>query len=131
MLFTPPSSPSVVMSSDIVALPAVNAEVLKQRLDALVVAIEAAEEKAAIACRRVLSARQLHDEEQATAADHEPQAATKKLVPRSTSFSTTETTTASSSYVDTIVANLHIQANTMMEEIHLDTSSPAATPMTF
>jgi hypothetical protein len=34
--------------------------------------------------------------------------------------------TASPSYVDTIVANLHIQADTMMEEIHLNTSGPAA-----
>jgi hypothetical protein len=95
------------MPSDIVALPATDAEVLKQRLDALVIAVEAAEEKAATARHRVLAARQLLDEEQATAADLERQAA------------------ASLSYVDTIVANLHIQADTM-EEILLDTSSPAA-----
>jgi hypothetical protein len=49
----------------------------------------------------------------------------------STSFSTTETATASSSYIDTIIANLHIQADTMMEEIHLDTSGPAAAPTAF
>jgi hypothetical protein len=42
-----------------------------------------------------------------------------------------ETATASSSYVDTVVANLHIQADTMMEEIHLDTSGPAAAPTAF
>jgi hypothetical protein len=59
----PPSSPSVVMPSDIVALPAADAEVLKQRLDALVVAIKAAEEKAATVRRRVLAVRQLLDEE--------------------------------------------------------------------
>jgi hypothetical protein len=70
-LFTPPSSPSVVMPSDIVALPVADAEVLKQWLDALVVAVEAAEEKAATARRRVLAVRQLLDEEQATAADLE------------------------------------------------------------
>jgi hypothetical protein len=64
-------------------------------------------------------------------ADLERQAAVKKLVPGSTSFSTTETATTSSSYVDTIVANLHIQADTMMEEIHLDTSGLAAAPMAF
>jgi hypothetical protein len=101
---------------------AADAEVLKQRFDAQVVAVKAAEEKAAIACHRVLATRQLLDEEQATA---------KKLVPRSTSFSTTETTTASLSYVDTIVANLHIQMDTMMEEIHLDTSGLAAAPTAF
>jgi hypothetical protein len=119
------------MPSDIVSLSNIDAEVLKQWLNALVITVKATEEKAAIACRRVLSARQLHDEEQATAADHERQAATKKLVPRSTSFSTTETATASLSYVDTIIANLHIQADTMMEEIHLDTSGPAAALMAF
>jgi hypothetical protein len=91
-----------------VPLLAVDAEVLKQWLDALVVAVEAAEEKAATARRRVLAARQLLDEEQAAATDHERQAAAKKPVPGFTSFSTTETMTASSSYVDTIVANLHI-----------------------
>jgi hypothetical protein len=68
-LFTPPSSPSVVMPSDIVALPVADAEVLKQWLDALVVAVEAVEEKAATAHRRVLAIRQLLDEEQATATD--------------------------------------------------------------
>jgi hypothetical protein len=121
-LFTPPSSPSVIMPSDIIALPTANVEVLKQRLDALVVAVEAAEEKAT---------RQLLEEEQAAAADLERQAAAKKLVPGSTSFSTTETVTASLSYVDTIIASLHIQADTMMEEIHLDTSGPAAAPTAF
>jgi hypothetical protein len=42
-----------------------------------------------------------------------------------------ETTTASSSYVGTIIVNLHIQMDTMMEEIHLDTSCPAAAPTAF
>jgi hypothetical protein len=107
-LFTPPSSPSVVMSSDIVALPTADAKVLKQRLNALVNAIKAIEEKAATMRRCVLDAHQLLDEEQAAAADLERQAATKKLVPGSTSFSTTETATAFTSYIDTIVANLHI-----------------------
>jgi hypothetical protein len=36
------------------------------------------------------------------------------------------TAIASSSYTDTIVTNLYIQADTMMEEIHLDTFGPAA-----
>jgi hypothetical protein len=59
------------MASDIVALPPADAEVLKLRLDALVVAVEVVEEKAATARRRVLAARQLVDEEQAAAADLE------------------------------------------------------------
>jgi hypothetical protein len=50
------------MPSDIVALPAADAEVLKQWLDALVVAVEAVE-KAVTACHHVLAARQLLDEE--------------------------------------------------------------------
>jgi hypothetical protein len=53
------------MPSDIITLLAAGAEVLKQRLDALVVAVEATEEKAAVAHHRVLAARQLLDEEQA------------------------------------------------------------------
>jgi hypothetical protein len=61
-LFTPPSSPLAVMPSNIVALSAADAEVLKQRLDALVIAVEAVE-KAVTACRRVLATRQLLDEE--------------------------------------------------------------------
>jgi hypothetical protein len=115
----------------VVPLPAADAEVLKQRLNALVVVVEAAEKKAATTRHRVLAARQLLDEEQAVAAVLERQAATKKLVPGSTSFSTTETATASLSYIDTIVANLHIQADTMMEKIHLDSSGPAAASTAF
>jgi hypothetical protein len=51
------------MPLDIVALPTANAEVLNQRLDALVITVKATEEKAATARRRVLAARQLLDEE--------------------------------------------------------------------
>jgi hypothetical protein len=91
------------MPSNIVALSAADAKVLKQLLDALFVAVKAAEEKPATARRRVLAAHQLLDEEQAVATDLKRQAATKKLIPESTSFSTTETATASSSYIDTIV----------------------------
>jgi hypothetical protein len=119
------STSSVLMPSNIVALPAADAEVSKQRLDALVAAAEAVEEKAAVACRRVLAAYQLLDMEQAAAANRERQTAVKKLVLGSTSSSTTETATTSLSYVDTIIANFHIQADTMMEEILLDTSGPA------
>jgi hypothetical protein len=50
-----PSSPSVIMQSDIVTLSA--AEALKQLLDALVITVEAAEEKIVTARRRVLAAR--------------------------------------------------------------------------
>jgi hypothetical protein len=120
------SSPSVLMPSNIVALLTADTEVLKQRLDALIGATEATEEKAVAACHRVLAAHQLLDKEHATTADFEWQATAKKLVPRSTSSSTTDTATTSLSYIDTIVANFHIQSDTMMEEIHLDTSGPAA-----
>jgi hypothetical protein len=44
---------------------------------------------------------------------------------------TTEIATTSPSYVDTIIANFHIQVDTMMEEIHLDTSGLAAAPTSF
>jgi hypothetical protein len=115
----------------VVPISAADAEVLKQRLDTLVIAVEAAEEKAATMCHRVLAVRQLLDEEQATTTDLERRAATKKLIPGSTSFSTTETAIASSSYVDTIVANLHIQADNKMEEIRLDTFGLAAAPTAF
>jgi hypothetical protein len=96
------------MPPDTITLLIAKDEVLKQQLDALVVAIEATEEKASTARHRVLPAHQLLDEEQATTADLEWQVIAKKLVPRSTSFSTTETVTASLSHVDTIVTNLHI-----------------------
>jgi hypothetical protein len=69
----------------VIPLSATDAEALKQRLNALIVAVEATEKKAVTAHHHVLTARQLLDEEQATA---------KKLVPGSTSFSITETTTA-------------------------------------
>jgi hypothetical protein len=77
-----------------------------------------------------LAARQLLDKEQVVA-DLERQTTAKKLVLGSTSSSTMETVTTSPSYIDTIIANFHIQADTMMEEIHLDTSDPAAAPTTF
>jgi hypothetical protein len=115
----------------VVPISAADAEVLKQRLNTLVIAVEAAKEKAATMCHRVLAVHQLLDEEQAATADLERRAATKKLIPGSTSFSTTETAIASSSYIDTIVANLHIQADNKMEEIRLDTIGPAAAPTAF
>jgi hypothetical protein len=127
------SSPSVLMPSNIVALPAADVEVLKQRLNALVTATEAAEEKVALPAtrRRVLAAHQLLDKEQGAAVDLERQGAAKKLVPGSTSSSTMETMTTFPSYIDTIIANFHIQADTMMEEIHFDTSGLAAAPTAF
>jgi hypothetical protein len=125
------SSPSILMPSDIVTLPAADAEVLKQLLDALVATIKATEEKATATHHRVLATHQLLDKEQAAAADLERQATAKKLVPGSTSSSTTETATTSLSYVDTIVANFHVQADTMMEEIHLNTYGPATAATVF
>jgi outer membrane murein-binding lipoprotein Lpp len=50
------------MPSDIITLSAADVEVLKQQLNALVIVVEAAEEKAATVRRRILAARQLHDE---------------------------------------------------------------------
>jgi hypothetical protein len=125
------SSPSVLMPSNIIALSATDAEVLKQRLDALIIGAEATEEKATATHHHVMAACQLLDKEQATATNLEWQAAAEKLVPGSTSSSTTEIATTSPSYVDTIIANFHIQADTMMEEIHLDTSGSAAAPTAF
>jgi hypothetical protein len=116
------SSFSVLMPLDIVALLVADAKVPKQWLDALVAATEAVEEKAAAARRHVLATRQLLDKEQAAA---------KKLVPGSTFSSTTEIVTTYPSYIDTIIVNFHIQADTMMEEIHLDISGPAAALRTF
>jgi hypothetical protein len=102
------------MLSDIVAIPAADAEVLKQGLDAMVATAEATEEKAVVVRHRVLAVRQLLDEEQVATADLEWQAvATKKPVLGSTSSSTTETATTSSSYEDTVIANLHIQVTTV------------------
>jgi hypothetical protein len=125
------SSSSVLMPSDIVALPTVDAEVPKQWLDTLVAAAEAAEEKATTARHHILAAHQLLDKEQAAAADLEQQAAAKKLVPGSMSSSITKTVTTSLSYADTIITNFHIQADTMIEKNHMYTSGLAAAPMTF
>jgi hypothetical protein len=102
------------MLSDIVAIPAADAEVLKQGLDAMVATAEATEEKAVVVRHLVLAVRQLLDEEQVATADLEWQAvATKKPVLGSMSSSTTETATTSSSYEDTVIANLHIQVTTV------------------
>jgi hypothetical protein len=59
------------MPSDIIALLAADAEVLEQRLNAPVVAVEAAEEEAITTRRHVLAAHQLLDEKQAAAVDLE------------------------------------------------------------
>jgi hypothetical protein len=125
------SSHSVLMPSNIIALLAADAKVVKQLLDALVAAAKAVEEKAAAVRHRILAVRQLHDKEQAAAAKLEWYVTTKRLVPGSMSSSTTETVTTSPSYVVTIVANFHILADTMMEEIHLDTFGPATAPTAF
>jgi outer membrane murein-binding lipoprotein Lpp len=50
------------MPSDIVTILAADVEVLQQQLKALVIVVEAAEEKAATVRRRVLAAHQLYDE---------------------------------------------------------------------
>jgi hypothetical protein len=126
-----PSSPLVIMSSDIVALPATDAEALKQRFDALVASTSSPLVIMTLDIIALLAvdAEVLKQRLDALVATDE--AAEEKLVPRSTSSSTTETATTSLSYADTIVANFHIQADTMMEEIHQDTSGPAAALTTF
>jgi hypothetical protein len=108
------------MSSDIVALPAINAETLKQRLDALVASTSSplvlmpSDIIALPAADAEVLKQRLDALVTATEADEEKVVATTSL-----------------SYVDTIIANFHIQADTMMEEIHLDTSGPATAPTTF
>jgi hypothetical protein len=117
------------MLLDIIAFQSPDVEALKQWLDALVIATEAAEGKATTTCHHVLTACQLLDEEQAAAADLERQdTVAKNLVPGSVSSLTTETMTDSSSNEDTVVINLHTQAVTMpnvhsLVNIVLDTTS--------
>jgi hypothetical protein len=112
------SSPSLLMPSNIVALPAADVEVLKQRLDALVASWP-------------LVSSLIRSRPPPSNSNGRPPPKSYPPPPESTSFLTTETATTSPSYVDTIVANFHIQVDSMMEEIHLDTSGPVATPTMF
>jgi hypothetical protein len=59
------------MPSDIVTLPAAEAEALKQWLDALVAGVETGEEKATVTRCCIMAVCQLLDEEQVIAVDLE------------------------------------------------------------
>src|SRR5438105_11187619 len=84
-----------------------DAHALREWLEALVADAAAAEEKATAARCRVQAARQLLDEEQATAEDLERKAAAAtQLLSSSSSGITTDTL----SYEESVVAGLHIQA---------------------
>jgi hypothetical protein len=88
-------------------------EALRQRLDALVKDVNAAEAKAAAARRRVQAARLLL-EEQATAANLERKAAAAKgLLLSSSSSSTTSDMVDGAAYDSALVTNLHVQATTV------------------
>jgi hypothetical protein len=103
---------------------ATDAAVLKAKLDTLV---KEAEEKAVAARRRARAARTLLEEEQTAAALEKAAVAARQLVPGSSS-STTHTSLAASSYEETIVAGLHLQAAAVVNvcslvNIVLDSSS--------
>jgi hypothetical protein len=104
-------------------------EALRQRLDALVKDADAAEAKAATACRRVQAACLLLEEEQAATADLERKAVTAKgLLPSSSSSSTTSDMVDGAAYDSALVTNLHIQAMAVpnvrqLVTIMLDTTS--------
>jgi hypothetical protein len=89
---------------------ATDAAALKAKLDALVKDTEEAEEKAVAARRRARAARTLLEEdEQAAAALEKAAIAARQLVPGSSS-GTIHTSPSSSSYEETVVAGLHLQA---------------------
>jgi hypothetical protein len=104
----------------------VAAAALKAKLNALVKDAEEAEEKAVAARCRARAARTLL-EEQTAAALEKAAVAARQLVPGSSS-STTHTSPAASSYEETIVAGLHLQAAAVLNvrslvNIVLDSSS--------
>jgi hypothetical protein len=106
---------------------AADAAALKAKLDALVKDAEEAEEKAVAARRRARAARTLLEEEQAAAALEKVVVAARQLVPGSSS-STTHMSPAASSYEETVVAGLHLQAAVVLNvcslmNIVLDSSS--------
>jgi hypothetical protein len=106
---------------------AADAAALKAKLDALVKDVEEAEEKAVAAHRRAQAARTLLEEEQTTAALEQAAVAARQLVPGSSS-GTTHTSPASSSYEETVVTGLHLQAAAVLNvrslvNIVLDSSS--------
>jgi hypothetical protein len=103
---------------------------LKAKLDALVKDAEEAEEKAVAARRHARAARTLLEEEEQTAAALEKAAvAARQLVP-GLSSGTVHTSPSSSSYEETVVAGLHLQAAAVLNvhslvNIVLDSTSTA------
>jgi hypothetical protein len=82
---------------------------LKAKLDALVKDAKEAEEKAVAARRRARAARTLLEGEQAAATLEKVVVAARQLVPGS-STGTNHTPSSSSSYEETVIAGLHLQA---------------------
>jgi hypothetical protein len=113
---------SIVMSSD------QETEALRQRLEALVKDADTTEAKAATTRHRVKAARQLLEEEKATANDLERTAVvTKGQLPSSSTPSTSADTSMDASYMS-IITNLHLQATVVsnirqLVSIVLDTTS--------
>jgi hypothetical protein len=108
-----------------------DAVALKDKLDALVKDAEKAEEKAVAARRRARAARTLleEEEEQTSAALEKAVVAAHQLVPGSSS-GTVHTSRSSSSYEETVVADLHLQVAAVLNvrclmNIILDSTSTA------
>jgi hypothetical protein len=105
-----------------------DAAALKAKLDALIKDAKEAEEKA-VAARRCARAARTLLEEQTTAALEEATVAARQLVPSSSS-GTVHTSPSSSSYEETVVAGLHLQAAAVLNvrslvNIVLDSTSTA------
>jgi hypothetical protein len=101
---------------------------LKAKLDALVKDAEEAEEKAVAARRRARAARTLLEEQTAAALEKAAVAAHQLVL--GSSSGTVHTSLSSSSYEETVVAGLHLQAATVLNvrslmNIVLDSTSTA------
>jgi hypothetical protein len=98
---------------------------LRARLEAIVKEAEDAEVQAAAARRRVQAAHLLLEEESKAAALEQTATAARQRVPSSSSSSSSPAAasqlvpTASSTYEDTIVAGLHLQATAMLNVCQL------------
>jgi hypothetical protein len=88
---------------------ATDAAALKAKLDTLVKDAEEAEESAVAARRRARVARTLLEEEQTAAALEKAAVAARQLVPGSFT-GLNHTSPSSSSYEETVIAGLHLQA---------------------
>jgi hypothetical protein len=106
------------------------AAAIKAKLDALVKDVEEAKDKAVAAHHHARAARTLLEEEEKTTAAFEKAAvASRQLVPGSSS-GTVHTSPSSSSYEETVVAGLHLQAAAVLNvrslvNIVLDSTSTA------